>query len=156
MIPPPPGSFREPPLDSAGARWEDGNPGARPGRPGPTEEATMRYLLLWHTDENELRERSPEWHEEIAAFLTRFEDELASTSELEWTEVLAPEAQAVMVGPGPVARDRDPAVEGKPLGRVWAVRAETRDRVVELASELAGELDAWIEVRAALPGSQRP
>ncbi|WP_416445115.1 hypothetical protein AB3K78_00215 [Leucobacter sp. HNU] len=116
----------------------------------------MRYLLLWHTDETELRERSPEWHEEIAAYLTRFEDELASTSELEWTEVLGPEGQALMVGPGPVVRDRDPGIEGRPLGRVWAVRAETRDRIVELASELAGELDAWIEVRETRPGSQRP
>lgn len=116
----------------------------------------MRYLLLWHTGETELRERSPEWHEEIAAYLTRFEDELASTSELEWTEVLAPESQATVIGPGPAVRERDPQTDGAPLARAWAVRVDSRDRAVDLASELAGELDAWVEVRETLPGAQRP
>ena len=51
----------------------------------------MRYLLSWHIRESEMLERSPEWREEVAAFLAVFEDELAMSSELEWIEVLGPE-----------------------------------------------------------------
>lgn len=116
----------------------------------------MRYLLFWHIRDAELHGRSPEWHEEVASFLAGFEDELAAGSELEWTEVLAPGAQSVVVGPGAELRHGVFDVEGTPLARVWAVRVADRERAVALAAKLAGELDAWVEVRECLPGAQRP
>ena len=60
----------------------------------------MRFILSWHIHETELRERSPAWREEAAAFLARFEDELFVNSELDWVEVLDPESHAIVVGPG--------------------------------------------------------
>ena len=116
----------------------------------------MRYLLSWHIHESELHGRSPEWREEVAASLAVFEDELATSSELEWIEVLGPESQAVVVGPGAVVRDGVYNSDGKPAARIWAVRVTSKDRAVELAAKLAGELDTWVEVRECMPGAQRP
>lgn len=116
----------------------------------------MRYMLLLHFSESDLDERTPEWVEEAVGFLSRFEDELAVRSELEWAEVLASEAHAELVGPGGERRLGRFNAEGAPLGRLWVVRVDDEARVRELAGLLAGELDAWIEVRECLPGSQRP
>lgn len=116
----------------------------------------MRYLLSWHIRESELLKRSPEWREEVAAFLAGFEDELFTASELDWVEVLDPESQAIVVGPGAEVRDGYYNEGGKPSARVWAVRVADRDRAVAIAGKLAGELDTWIEVRECLPGAQRP
>lgn len=69
-----------------------------------SQEFDMRYLLSWHIREDELRQRSPAWREEIVAFLAQFEDELFVNSELDWVEVLDPESQAIVVGPGEEAR----------------------------------------------------
>lgn len=116
----------------------------------------LRYMLLLHWKEADLHARSPEWAEEAVAFLARFDDELATNSELEWTEVLASEVNAIHVGPGEVSRPGWYNSSGKPLSRVWVVRVESSERVVELAGQLAGELDTWIEVRECLPSAQRP
>lgn len=116
----------------------------------------MRYMLLLHTRESEMRQRTPEWIEEAAAFLARFEDRLASASELEWSEVLGDEDAAVVVGPGGVTNPGWYNESGKALSRVWAVRVADPERVRELAGELAGELDTWIEVRECMPSAQRP
>ena len=116
----------------------------------------MRYLLFWHLRDEELRARTPEWQEEITAFLAIFENELAERSELEWTEVLAPDTQAIVVGPDRVVSTGPYNVNGKPAARIWAVRVADADRATEIASSLAGELDTWIEVRECLEGAQRP
>lgn len=116
----------------------------------------MRYLLSWHIRESELLARSPEWREEIAAFLAEFEDALLAESELDWVEVLDPESQAVVVGPGGETRDGFYNEGGKPSARVWAVRVRNRERALEIAARLAGQLDTWIEVRECMPGAQRP
>ncbi|WP_449278503.1 hypothetical protein [Leucobacter sp. GX24907] len=116
----------------------------------------MRYMLLLHTREAEMRQRTPEWIEEAASYLARFEDRLASNSELEWTEVLGDEDAAVVIGPGAETRPGWYNENGRALSRVWAVRVESVERVTELAGELAGELDTWIEVRECMPSSQRP
>lgn len=116
----------------------------------------MRYILSWHIRESELRGRSPAWREEIVAFLARFEDELFSRSELDWVEVLDPESQAIVVGPGEEVRSGFYNEGGKPTARLWAIRVASRERAVEIASTFAGQLDTWIEVRECLPGAQRP
>lgn len=116
----------------------------------------MRYLLSWHIRETEMHGRSPAWREEVVAFLARFEDELFAQSELDWVEVLDPESQAIVVGPGGETRSGFYNEGGKPSARVWAVRVESRDRAVEIAATFAGQLDTWIEVRESLPGAQRP
>lgn len=120
------------------------------------EESSMRYLLSWHIHESELLERSPVWREEVVAFLAEFEDALFATSELDWVEVLGPESQAVVVGPGAAVRDGFYNKGGKPSARVWVVRVVDKERAVALAAKLAGELDTWIEVRECMPGAQRP
>lgn len=116
----------------------------------------MRYFLSWHTRQAEQQERSPAWREETAAFLARFEDELYASSELDWVEVLNPESQAIVVGPGKEVRSGFYNEGGKPSARIWVVRVTDRDRAVEIAAKLAGQLDTWIEVRECLPGAQRP
>lgn len=116
----------------------------------------MRYLLFWHVHDAELRSRTPEWQEEITGFLSVFENELAERSELEWVEVLAPDTQAVVIGPDLVQSSGPYNVNGKPVARIWSVRVPSVQRVTEIAERLAGELDTWIEVRECLEGSQRP
>ncbi|OAV60502.1 hypothetical protein [Enteractinococcus helveticum] len=116
----------------------------------------MRYLLSWHIREEELRRRSPAWREDVVAFLARFEDELFANSELDWVEVLDPESHAVVVGPGAEVRSGFYNEGGKPSARVWGIRVASRERALEVAATLAGQLDTWIEVREILPGAQRP
>ncbi|GAA2027532.1 hypothetical protein GCM10009720_04070 [Yaniella flava] len=116
----------------------------------------MRYLLSWHIREDEMRQRSPAWREEIMAFLAQFEDELFVHSELDWVEVLDPESHAIVVGPDAEIRNGFYNESGKPSARVWAIRVENRERAVEIAAKFAGQLDTWIEVRESLPGAQRP
>ncbi|MFC5337558.1 hypothetical protein [Leucobacter denitrificans] len=116
----------------------------------------MRYLLFWHIHDEELRAKTPEWQEEITEFLAVFENELSQRSELEWVEVLAPDTQAVVVGPDLVLSDGPYNVNGKPVARIWSIRAASKERVVQIAERFAGELDTWIEVRECLEGAQRP
>ncbi|WP_233615154.1 hypothetical protein [Leucobacter chromiisoli] len=116
----------------------------------------MRYMLLLHGRESEVWGRTPEWVEEATAFLARFDDELASRSELEWTEVLDSDAHASLVGPGQETRPGWFNAQGDPLARLWVVRVADAARAAELASQIAGELDTWVEVRECLPSAQRP
>ena len=116
----------------------------------------MRYLLSWHIREAEMRTRSPAWREEVIAFLARYEDELFVNSELDWVEVLDPETQAIVVGPGAEVRSGFYNAGGKPSARVWAIRVANRQRAIDIASKFAGQLDTWIEVRECLPSAQRP
>lgn len=116
----------------------------------------MRFLLSWHIREAEMLDRSPAWREEIVAFLAQFEDELFVNSELDWVEVLDPETQAIVVGPGAEVRNGFYNEGGKPSARVWAIRVASRERAIEIASKFAGQLDTWIEVRESLPSAQRP
>lgn len=116
----------------------------------------MRYVLSWHTRDAELRERSPAWHEEAAAFLARLEGELNAHSELDSTLVLAPDALASVLGPGHERREGHYNSEAKPVARLWVIRTSGRERAEAIAAELAGELDTWIEVREVLEGAQRP
>ena len=116
----------------------------------------MRYLLSWHIREAEMRAHSPARREENVAFLARFEDELFTTSELDWVEVLGVESQSVVVGPGGDVRPGFYNEGGKPSDRLWGLRVESRERAREVAATLAGQLDTWIEVRELLPGAQRP
>lgn len=119
----------------------------------------MRYLLLHHETEADLAARSPDEVESAVAFAARFEDELASRSELEWGEVLGSDESAVVVSPGGTI---DPASSASGSGsapllrRVWAIRVEDEARARELAADLADGIAARIEVRECLSGSQRP
>lgn len=116
----------------------------------------MRFHLFWHIREEELAERSPEWHEEVAAFLVQFSGELEQHSELDWSEVYARESRSSVVGPGGTTRIGHYNEEGKPVRRSWGIRVENLERAQEIAAALAGELDTWIEVREVLEGAQRP
>ena len=140
-------------VDTAGLWWEHRATGSDDR---PSEEFIMRYLLSWHIREEEMINRSPAWREEIVAFLARFEDELFTHSELDWVEVLDPESQAIVVGPGGDVRAGFYNEGGKPSARVWAIRVESKERAREIAATFAGQLDTWIEVRECLPGAQRP
>ena len=116
----------------------------------------MRYMLMVHRLDADALERSTEWIEETVGFLARFEDRLATTSELEWSEVLGSDAHAELIGPDGAASPGWFNTSGKPLRRMWAVRVSSHERAIELAEELAGELDTWVEVRECMPTSQRP
>lgn len=116
----------------------------------------MRYMLLLHGTEAEFRGRPPEWIEEVLAFLARFEDELAGRSELEWSETLEVPEHAETVGPGGEAQPGWFNAEASPLRRLWVIRVADHARARELAGLLAGELDAWVEVRECMPTAQRP
>lgn len=115
----------------------------------------MRYLLLVYSRESERLAKSPEWSEEVMAFFTEFENGLVMNGEFDWGEVLGPEDQAVVVGPGAERRHEHYNAEGKPLHRIWAVKA-TKERALELAARIAGELDTWVEVRECFVSAQRP
>jgi len=116
----------------------------------------MRYHLFWHIREEELAARSPEWSEEVMAFLTVFKGQLELNSELDWTDVYAPESQSVVVSPAKRILEEHYNEDAKAVRQVWAIRVASFDRAVEIAHQLAGELDTWIEVREVLEGAQRP
>lgn len=119
----------------------------------------MRYLLLHHETEAELAARPAEEIESAVAFAARFEDELASRSELEWGEVLGSDESAIVVSPGGTVEPASgvPGSAGAPLlRRVWAIRVDDEARARELAADLADGIAARIEVRECLAGSQRP
>ncbi|XPP27238.1 MAG: hypothetical protein ACNYNX_03380 [Leucobacter sp.] len=116
----------------------------------------MRYMLLLHGREEEVHAAPPERVEEITAFLARFEDELMSGSELDWTEVLASEVNALVVGPDGAARETWLNAEGLPLERVWVVRVADPDRAGAIAASLAAGVGAPVELRECLPSAQRP
>lgn len=116
----------------------------------------MRYMLLLHGREEDVHATPPERVEEVAAFLARFEDELTSGSELDWTEVLASEVHAVVVEPGGAAREAWLNAVGLPLERVWVVRVSDPERAHEIAAALAAGVGAPVEVRECLPSAQRP
>lgn len=116
----------------------------------------MRYLLMFHGFEDAQIAKGPLWLEEAMAFLLKFEDELALNSELEWAETLDDEENSVVIGPGGETREGWYNEEGKPLRRLWAVRTSDPERIKQLAGQLAGELDTWIEVRKTLPTAMRP
>lgn len=116
----------------------------------------MRFLLLHHESEAELAARPAEAVESALAFMLRFEDELASRSELEWSEVLGSDERAEFVTPGGQV-ELGQAPGGAPLlRRVWAVRVDSEERARYLAGELADGIAARIELRECLPGAQRP
>lgn len=116
----------------------------------------MRFLLLHRESEADLAERPAEAIESSVAFLARFEDELAMRSELEWSEVLGSDDLAEIVSPGGQVDEALAAGAGPLLRRVWAVRVASEERARELAGELADGIAARIELRACLPGAQRP
>lgn len=116
----------------------------------------MRYHLFWHIREEELAARSPEWHEEVAAFFVQYAGELEMSGELDWRETYARESLSTVVGPGGETRPGHYNEDAKPAHRVWAIRVDTLERAQEIAANLAGELDTWVEVREVLEGAQRP
>lgn len=116
----------------------------------------MRYMLLLHGVETEFRDRTPEQAEEVIGFLSRFEDELASRSELEWTEVLDDSRHADLVDPEGGARPGWFNADGAPLERLWVVRVADQSRAQDLAGLLAAELGTPVEVRECMPTAQRP
>ncbi|KAF5290532.1 hypothetical protein FQR65_LT20631 [Abscondita terminalis] len=116
----------------------------------------MRYMMLLHGTEAEFQGRGSEWIEESVKFLARFEDDLASRSELEWTEVLGSAAHAETVGPDGEPRTAWFNAAAVPVLRVWVVRVPHHERARELAGSLAAGLGASIEVRECLSGAQRP
>ena len=116
----------------------------------------MRYMLILHGTEAALLERAPEWREEAVEFMARFNDELAVSSELEYTELVDDEAHAVCVGPGGDVTEGWYNKGARPLQRIWVVRVAGEERARELAGRIAGELDTWVEVRRCLAGAHRP
>ncbi len=116
----------------------------------------MRYMLLLHGREEDVHVTSPERVEEIAAFLARFDDELMSGSELDWTEGLASEVGALVVDPDGDSREAWLNAGGLPLERVWVVRVPDAGRARAIAARLASGVGAAVEVRECLPSAQRP
>lgn len=116
----------------------------------------MRYLLLASTPAatHHPTEQGAALIEGAVAFCARLEDELAASSELEWYEVLAPPATSRVFAPDGQPQ-ADPGADWA-LSRVWAVRVSGVARAHELASLVARELGARVEVRECLAGAQRP
>lgn len=117
----------------------------------------MRYLLLASEPEAP-QHHTDSWaaHVEAAvAFCARLEDELAASSELEWSEVLAPAEHARSYAvEGSVTEGLAGAVSA--LTRLWAIRVADAARAQELAARIAHELTARVELRECLAGAQRP
>lgn len=116
----------------------------------------MRYLLL-ASEPQAPHHPTESWaaHVEAAvAFCARLEDELAASSELEWSEVLAPVGHDRFVNADGSVTE---GAAGSPaLSRVWAIRVGDVSRAHELAARIARELSAQVELRECLAGAQRP
>ncbi|MBP1326426.1 acyl-coenzyme A thioesterase PaaI-like protein [Leucobacter exalbidus] len=120
----------------------------------------MRYLLMVHgaahTGEASARlvhaGRSAAQIEAAVTFAAALEDELAASSELEWSEVLDEPGRAQQFG----ADGLPAAGGGSSLTRVWAVRVTDPARAYALGERIARGLTARVEVRECFAGSQRP
>lgn len=116
----------------------------------------MRYMLLLHSREEDVHTASPDSVEDATAFLARFEDELVSRSELDWSEVLGSEVHAEVIDPGGRVRSGWCNPDGLPLARLWAIRVADPERARELAAQLAAATNYAVELRECMPTAQRP
>lgn len=112
----------------------------------------MRFMIMVSGSETELRGRSPESIERMTAYMARLDDELASSGELVWSEVLEYGSRAATVD----ARAGILHGAGIPLYRFWVVAVAVEARAVEIATGLAAATDTPVEVRGVFEPSQRP
>ncbi|WP_168625641.1 YciI family protein [Cryobacterium sp. BB307] len=116
----------------------------------------MKFMIMVFGDEADLREKSPGWIERVTAFMAQFDDEIAQTGELVYSEVLEFGSKATLV-------DRHGGLHAgtfsgttKPLARFWVVTVPDETRALELAGRVAEAVESAVEVRQVMEGSQRP
>ena len=101
----------------------------------------MKYMLMLFGDATTmLEERTPEWVDEMLAFMGRFNAQIEKSGELVEAHGLAYPAQAKTVSlvDGQVVVTDGPFAEAKEsLAGYWVLEVPDLDRAVELASQVA-------------------
>ncbi|MBX3093706.1 MAG: hypothetical protein KF680_04075 [Cryobacterium sp.] len=116
----------------------------------------MKFMLMVFTDRDDLRARPPEWAERLAAFMVRFDDELAHSGELVASEVLEFGEDATLVDRHGGTHRGSFSGTTKPLARFWVVRVPDESRAIELAAQVAEVVGSAVEVRQVWEASHRP
>ena len=115
----------------------------------------MKFMIMVFGTPGDLRAKSPEWIEAMVGFMVRFDDELARSGELVYSEVLEAGGSATLVDQHGGARDGSFNNSDAPLSRYWVVKA-SETRAIEIAASLAAAIDAPVEVRRCLEQNLRP
>lgn len=116
----------------------------------------MKFMLMVFADRDELRSRSPEWAETVAAFMVHFDDELAHSGELIAAEVLEFGEDATLVDRHGGTHRGSFSGTTKPLSRFWVVRVPDEARAIVLATKVAEAVGSAVEVRQVWGASHRP
>jgi hypothetical protein len=116
----------------------------------------MKFMIMVFGERADLHAKPPEWIEQMVAFMVRLDDELARSGELVYSEVLEGGESATLVDPHGGIRRGSFNVSDAPLSRYWVVKVPAEARAIEIASSVAGVLEAAVEVRQCMEQSLRP
>lgn len=116
----------------------------------------MKFMIMIFADRDDLRAKPPEWAERLAAFMVRFDDELAHSGELVASEVLEYGDDATLVDRHGGTHRGSFSGSTKPLARFWVVRVPDESRAIALATEVAEVVESAVEVRRVWESSPRP
>ncbi len=110
----------------------------------------MKYMLMMFGDAATMMEtRSPEWIQEMMAFMMQLDKDLKESGELVFDLGLADGSTAKTVrlqGGGAVTTDGQVAGPGESLIGFWVVDVENEARALEIASQIV-EYAGVVEVR---------
>lgn len=116
----------------------------------------MKFMLMAFGDEKDLHTRPAQWVENATSFMAHLDDELASSGELVYSEVLEDGGGATVVDRRRRFHHGSITGRGFPLSRFWVVKVATEQRADEIAGSIAEVLGSAVEVRQVMEGSQRP
>jgi hypothetical protein len=112
----------------------------------------MKFMIMVFGDEATLHARAESAIEREAAFMVQFEDELASSGELVYSEVLEFGASATLVE----ATGGSRRGAFSTLLRYWVVVVPAEPRAIELAARVAAVTASTVEVRQCMEQSTVP
>lgn len=114
----------------------------------------MKYMIMMFGDSSTvMATKTPEWIENMIAFMTKLDQDLTESGELVFQQGLADGSTAKTVGLQggvPVATDGPFAEAKESLVGFWVVDVESEARAIEIAAEIVKVIEAPVEVRHAM------
>ncbi|AWB89855.1 hypothetical protein C2138_10190 [Salinibacterium hongtaonis] len=115
----------------------------------------MRFMIMTFSTEHDVKAKPPEWAERVASSMAKLDDELATSGELVYSEVLEFGEHGSLIDRHGGRHVGSLAGNHTPLARFWVVRCDEA-RAEEIAAGIAQTVESAVEVRRVLEGFQRP